>query len=288
MQHVLISIIRYLPLPLLHTIAWPMGWLLYLLHNKQRHIAEINLKLCFPEWSNKKQNKLVRQSMVETSKTILESLKLWQCSEKKILGYIRHIKGRELLDDKQHGIILIIPHLGNWEMVGFYCSSKMSMTSMYRQQKSAYLNRIMTEGRQRLGAHLVPATNKGVKYLLQALNKNELIAVLPDQNPSKGMQMFVPFFGITTNTPVLPVRLAQKTGATIILAYAERLPRGQGYNLNFEAVSDNLYNEDLAQATTAMNRELEDLIRKKPQQYWWGYSRFRQRPEGEAKLYRKD
>ena len=146
----------------------------------------------------------------------------------------------------------------------------------------------MTEGRERLGAHLVPATNKGVKYLLQALNNHELIAVLPDQNPSKGTNMFVPFFGVSTNTPVLPVRLAQKTNATIILAYAERLPWGRGYNLYFESVSDDLYNENLEHATTAMNKELENLIRKKPTQYWWGYSRFRQRPEGEAKLYKKD
>jgi KDO2-lipid IV(A) lauroyltransferase len=288
MQHILVFVIRYLPLPLLHLIAWPLGWLLYITHNKQRHIAEVNLQLCFPGWPEKKRHQLVRQSLVETAKTILESLKLWQCSEAKILGYIKNISGRELLDNKEHGIILIIPHLGNWEMVGLYCSGKMPMTSMYRQQKSAYLNRIMTEGRQRLGAHLVPATNKGVKHLLQALNKNELIAVLPDQNPSKGMQMFVPFFNVMTNTPVLPVRLAQKTGATIILAYAERLPRGQGYNLFFESVSDELCNENLELATKAMNKELEDLIREKPQQYWWGYSRFRQRPEGEAKLYNKD
>lgn len=288
MQHIFVFVIRYLPLPLLHLAAWPLGWFLYVLHNKQRHIAEVNLRLCFPGWPEQKRKRQVRQSLVETVKTILESLKLWQSSEKKVLGYIKNIHGQELLDNKEHGIILIIPHLGNWEMVGLYCSGKMPMTSMYRQQKSAYLNRIMTEGRQRLGAQLVPATNKGVKYLLQALNNKQLIAVLPDQNPSKGMQMFVPFFDITTNTPVLPVRLAQKTNATIILAYAERLPWGKGYNLFFEPVSDELYNQDLELATKAMNKELEDLIREKPQQYWWGYSRFRQRPKGEAKLYKKD
>ena len=130
MQQTLVYLIRLLPLPLLHLIAWPFGWLLYFTHNKQRHIAEVNLQLCFPKWPDNKRNQLVRQSLVETAKTILESLKLWQSLEQKILGYIKNIEGRELLDDKKHGTILIIPHLGNWEMVGLYCSSKMSMTSI--------------------------------------------------------------------------------------------------------------------------------------------------------------
>ena len=288
MRHLFVSIIKYLPLPLLHLLAWPFGWLLYFTHNKQRHIAEVNIQLCFPEWTESNKKHQVLRSLIETSKTFLESLKLWQSSEQKIFSYVKNVYGENLLENNEHGIILIIPHLGNWEMVGLYCSSKMPMTSMYRQQKSAYLNHIMTEGRERLGAQLVPATNKGVKYLLQALNNKGLIAMLPDQNPSKGMQMFVPFFGVSTNTPVLPVRLAQKTGSIIILAYAERLKFGGGFNIYFEAVSNELYNEDLEQAATAMNKELEDLIKIKPKQYWWGYSRFRQRPKGEAKLYKKD
>ena len=288
MQHIIVFIIGLLPLPLLHLIAWPVGWLLYLIRNKQRHIAKVNLRLCFPHWTENKRNKMVRQSLIETSKTVLESLKLWQSSKHKILGYVKQVNGSELLDDPVHGTILIIPHLGNWEMVGFYCSSNASMTSMYRQQKSAYLNKLMQQGRERLGAHLVPATNKGVKHLLQALHNNELIAILPDQNPSKGTGVFVPFFNVQTNTPTLPVRLAKKTNATIILAYAERLSWGRGYELHFEKVNDDLYDGDLEKAAAAMNRELENLISNKPQQYWWGYSRFRSRPEGEARLYKKD
>jgi KDO2-lipid IV(A) lauroyltransferase len=288
MQQLFVSFISFLPLPLLHLAAWPIGWLLYLTRNKQRHIAEVNLQLCFPDWPEQKRRQQVRQSLVETSKTILESFKLWRSSKNKILGYVKNVHGKELLTENENGTILIIPHLGNWEMVGFYCSNKAPMTSMYRQQKSAYLNKLMQEGRERLGAKLVPATTKGVKYLLQALHNNELVAVLPDQNPSKGTGVFVPFFNVQTNTPILPVRLAQKTNASIILAYAERLSWGRGYQVTFEKVSDDLYSDDIAQASTAMNKELEELIKQKPEQYWWGYSRFRQRPEGEDKLYKKD
>lgn len=291
MQKTFVYLIRLLPLPLLHLVAWPFGWLLYFTRNKQRHIAEVNLQLCFPQWSVMKRQRRVRRSLVETIKAFFESIKLWSAKSKNILKQVREVHGEQLLTDalqKNNGVLLITPHLGNWEIINLYCSSKYPITSMYRTQKSEFMDQLMRKGREQFGATLVPATQHGIRPQLQALKNNELVMILPDQNPSKGMEMFVPFFNIATNTPVLPVRLAQKTGATIILAYAERLKFGLGFNIYFEAVSETLYNADLEQAATAMNKELEDLIRKKPKQYWWGYSRFRQRPEGEAKLYKKD
>lgn len=291
MRHLFVSIIQYLPLPLLHLLAWPFGWLLYFTHNKQRHIAEVNLQLCFPSWSAIKRQRRVRCSLVETIKVFFESIKLWNARSKKILKLVKRVNGEQLLANalgKNNGVLLITPHLGNWEIINLYCSSKYPITSMYRTQKSEFMDQLMRQGREQFGATLVPATQQGIRPQLQALKNNELVMILPDQNPSKGTNMFVPFFGVSTNTPVLPVRLAQKTGASIILAYAERLKFGRGFNIYFESVSNELYNEDLEQATAAMNKELEDLIKVKPKQYWWGYSRFRQRPKGEAKLYKKD
>jgi KDO2-lipid IV(A) lauroyltransferase len=291
MQQILLIIIRHTPLALLYLLAWLIGQVLYLLHNKQRHIAEVNLALCFPDWSPQQRQELVRQSLVETSKTLLESLKLWSANSKKILRLVRQVEGEALLEQalaSNKGALLITPHLGNWEVVNLYCSARHPMTSMYRTQKSKFMDQLMRNGREQFGARLVPATRQGIRPQLEALHHNELVMILPDQNPSKGMQLFVPFFNVPTNTPVLPIRLAQKTGTSIILAYAERLPLGRGYRLVFEKVSDDLYHDDLETAVTAMNRELENLIRNKPQQYWWGYSRFRHRPEGEAKLYKKD
>ena len=290
MQYLFVSFISLLPLSLLHIIARPIGWLLYITHNKQRHIAEVNLQLCFSDWSANKRKKMVRQSLIETSKTLLESLKLWSCRSKQNLHLVRKVHNEELLTEalnNKNGVLLITPHLGNWEVVNLYCSNKHPLTSMYRTQKSAFMNQLMRKGREQFGAQLVPATQQGIRPQLAALKNNELVMILPDQNPSKGIPLFVPFFGIQTNTPVLPIRLTQKTNATIILAYAERLSWGRGYTLHFEKVDDALYNGNTEIAVTAMNKELENLIRKKPQQYWWGYSRFRSRPKGEAKLYKK-
>ena len=291
MQQTFVFLIRLLPLPILHLTAWPLGWLLYFTRNKQRHIAEVNLQLCFPEWSTAKRQRRVRRSLVETIKVFFESIKLWSAQSTNILRLVRNVSGEQLISDamkSNKGVLLITPHLGNWEVINLYCSSKYPITSMYRTQKSEFMDRMMRKGREQFGAILVPATQQGIRPQLEALKNNELVMILPDQNPSKGTNMFVPFFNILTNTPVLPVRLAQKTGATIILAYAERLSWGRGFNIYFETVSDELHNEDLEQAATAMNMELEDLIKQKPKQYWWGYSRFRHRPKGEAKLYKKD
>jgi KDO2-lipid IV(A) lauroyltransferase len=146
----------------------------------------------------------------------------------------------------------------------------------------------MHVGRQRLGTTALPATAQGVRGLLKALKQNGLVIILPDQNPGKGTGIFVPFFGIAANTPVLPARLANKTHATVISAYAERLPLGKGYHIHFAPMSADIEQNDTQLATTSMNADLERLVRGNPEQYWWGYSRFRHRPAGEPRLYQKD
>jgi KDO2-lipid IV(A) lauroyltransferase len=280
-----------LPLPILYFLAWPIGLLAYFLKNNQRHICEVNLQLCFPQWSSRQRQAICRRNMVETVKNLFESLKLWQAKDQKILGLVRQVSNDHLLIEAlqaNKGVILIIPHLGNWEVVNLYCSSRFSVTGLYRPQKSPGLDKLMREGRQRFGTKALPATGQGVRGLLKALKQNGLVIILPDQNPGKGTGIFAPFFGIAANTPVLPARLAHKTHAAVISAYAERLPLGKGYHIHFGPMSADIDQVDTVLATTSMNADLEQLVRKKPEQYWWGYSRFRRRPAGEPRLYQKD
>lgn len=280
-----------LPLRFLHCLAWPIGSLLYVVGNNQRHITEVNLALCYPEWSKRRRRYMCWRSMVETSKNVLDSLKVWSAKDKRILKLIKSVSNDSLLEDafaKKKGIILIIPHLGNWELVNIYCSSLMPVTGLYRPQKSKWLDQLMNQGRELFGTKALPATTQGVRGLLKALKNNGLIIILPDQNPGKGTGVFAPFFNISTNTPVLPVRMAQKTGAVIISAYARRLRYGAGYHIQFDSTNLLMSDEDINVAASAMNADIEALVRRHPEQYWWGYSRFRHRPAGEAPLYDKD
>jgi KDO2-lipid IV(A) lauroyltransferase len=97
--------------------------------------------------------------------------------------------------------------------------------------------------------------------------------MLPDQVPGKGEGAWLPFFGRPAYTMTLAARLAE-TGATVLLAYGERLHYGAGFHLKLFALSAPLEG-DLMQRAAQLNRELEALIRQCPEQYLWGYNRYK-------------
>jgi KDO2-lipid IV(A) lauroyltransferase len=125
----------------------------------------------------------------------------------------------------------------------------------------------------------------GVRALYQALDRGELVGMLPDQEPGAGNGVFAPLFGIQANSMVLLSRLAIKTGAPVIFAYAERLSHGRGYHLHFLPAPPAINQAPLEHSVAIMNEMVETLIRQKPQQYQWGYKRFRTRPAGESAIY---
>jgi len=73
----------------------------------------------------------------------------------------------------------------------------------------------------------------------------------------------------------LSVRLAQQTGATVLMAWGERLSWGRGYRVHVQPLLAVLP-ADSAQAAGVINQAMEDLIRSCPQQYLWGYARYKQ------------
>lgn len=288
MRAFLLKLLACLPLWLLHGLGWLSGQLLWILQARPARIARRNLAVCLPQLDQRTHTQLARRSLVETARTLLESFTLWLGPAPRVHQLVREVRGeaqlRRALDSGQ-GILLLVPHLGNWEMIGLYCSRHYPMTSLYRTQRSPWLDRLILRGRQRFGAELVTTTTRGVRAAVRALKHNRILGILPDQNPGAGAGVVVPFFGIRTSTPVLPARLAHQHRSPVLCAWAERLPRARGFVIHFEALDEAIAGADPEQAATAMNRELERIIRQKPEQYWWSHPRFRYRPEGEPPIY---
>jgi len=285
---ILLKLTALLPLPVAHAIGTLLGWLFYLIPNKRRRITLRNLELCFPDMPLAQRLRLTRRSLIETGKGALEKPILLFCARKRLLRLVRNSSGHEHLTHaiaSTRGIIICTPHLGDWELIGLYCSTLRPMTNLYRPQRSSEADSLIRQGRQRLGANLVPTDVNGVRALYRALAKGEMIGVLPDQNPGKGTGVFVPFFGISTNTMVLLPRLAHKYKPAVFYSYAERLSWGRGFRLHFVPASEELASADLLTAATSLNHGLEQEICKMPEQYWWSYQRFRRRPDGEPPLY---
>ncbi len=257
-----------LPLPLLHNLGALAGWLAWLLsatyrRNFSRHIEQAGM------------TQAKAAAIAEAGKALLELPKIWLRPQDEVIGRVVRVTGWELVEAAWaagRGILFLTPHLGCFEITAQYYAARKPMTVLYRRPKQDWLAPLIEEGR---GANLklAPADLSGVRRLLKALKSGEAVGMLPDQVPGKGEGAWLPFFGRPAYTMTLAARLAE-TGATVLLAYAERLHYGAGYHLKLFALSAPLEG-DLMQRAAQVNRELEALVRQCPQQYLWGYNRYK-------------
>lgn len=283
----LLSLFAALPLRWNRRIGGLLGWILAYTPNRQRAYSEINLKLCLPELSDRERRHLLRASLIETGKTAVEAGPIWLWPAERLRGLLGEAQGVEAVDAAVRGgrgVIMATPHLGCWEMAGQYCAARWGITSLYRPPRLAALDDLIRQGRERLGAQLVPTDARGVRQLYETLAQGRMIGILPDQDPGRG-GVFAPFFGIPANSMVLIGRLARKTGAPVFFCFSERLPGASGYRMHFFPAPAGIDDTDPVVAASAMNRGIETCVRACPEQYQWSYRRFRNRPPGEARIY---
>jgi Kdo2-lipid IVA lauroyltransferase/acyltransferase len=267
----LLRLVARLPLPLLHALGAGLGWIVYFGSPRYRRDFKRNLDI-----AGLRDFRLRRAAVAETGKGALEVPAVWLRPLDQVARLVIEVKGWEYFDEaakRGKGVMVVTPHIGCWEMVGQYVASRMPITVMYRTPKIRALEPLMRIGRSR-GAAMksIPADLRGVRAMLKALKRGEAIGLLPDQVPGIGEGEWVELFGRPAYTMTLVGRIAEQTGAPVLLCCAERLPRGRGYRFVAEPM---LAPRPPESAVRALNRSLERLIRRHPEQYLWGYNRYK-------------
>lgn len=277
----------WLSLPQAHRVGTVLGVLLMALPTALKSTARRNISLCFNNLNEEQREALLRAHFVEFGKSICEVPVLWKSAPEVFKTVAKEVVGLSEFTravEQGKGIVIAAPHLGAWEFVGYYLSVHAPMTILYRPPQLRALDEPLRRARGRFGAHLVPTDKRGVRALLDALQRGEMVGILPDQDPGHDNGVFVPFFGVTANTMTLLTRLAMRTEAAVFVTFAERLPNAQGYRMHFKPV-DFTVQGGVEQGVAALNHALEDAIRVVPEQYLWTYKRFKTRPPGERSLY---
>lgn len=281
----LVYLLARLPMSVLHRLGAGVGWLIALIPNRQRRNALINIALYAPQRPASELIRARNRSLRELGKTLFETALLWMRTPDTAVGLIREVRGGELLKRRPgRGLIVLSPHLGAWELAGLYLSTQGPTTIFYKPQR--LLDGLIVDARRRAGATLAPTTARGIRVLLNALERGEYAGILPDQEPreDKGA-VYAPLFGIPAYTMLLVNRLARRSGAPVIFMIAERLPRAQGFRIHCLEAPDGIDSDDDVEAAAAMNRGIEHCIAICPDQYLWSYRRFRRRPSGGRKVY---
>lgn len=261
-----------LPLWLLHGLGAAMGWLILALSPTYRRRFVANAAQAGYSFAQ------VKAAAGHAGRMVFEMPRIWlgqlpdcdivngECAEK------AYARGR--------GIVFLTPHLGCFEMSVQAAAKRWSaengdITVLYRPARQGWLAQILETARNRPGVQAVPTTLSGVRQMIKALRQGAAVGLLPDQVPPQRQGIWSPFFGRDAYTMTLAARLVLQTGATVILARCERKSWGRGYTLYLEEMP--VPESPTLEATVSqINAAMEATIRQCPQQYLWGYGRYKQ------------
>ncbi len=278
----MLRVTALLPLRQAHALAVPLAAAVWNLSADARRITLRNLALCFPQMSQTEREQLARESILETAKFACELGRVWVRPVEEVLESVVEVTGQDVLEQALHrgkGVIVLAPHIGNWELCGLHLDRQAATTYLYRPPKLTGFETAMVAYRARAGAQLAPTTRKGIAMLVKALERGEIVGILPDQEPALDSGVFAPFFGVPALTMTLVSRLAARTDAALVVMYAQRLPEGRGFAIRIAPVGSALADPDAEIAAAALNEVVERCVREVPGQYQWEYRRFKHQPD---------
>jgi len=267
---ILLALVAGLPLWLLHRLGTVLGWAMYGISPTYRRNLRANLALAGIDDA-----RVRRAAIAHAGQLLAETPALWLRPQAEVVALVREVHGIDAAFAARaqgKALLFLTPHMGCFEIAAQYAAQRIPMTVLYRAPKVAWLDPLMREGRSRGNVRLAPADFRGVRDVLAALKRREAAGFLPDQVPGKGEGVWEPYFGKLAYTATLAPKLARREDVACFLAYARRLPRGQGYSLTLRPLPPALPGESDARH---INRALEELVRECPEQYLWGYNRYK-------------
>ena len=276
-----------LPWPLLRALADGVAALSIAVNAREARVARRNLELIRPDLDGAAREMLMRDILRTTARQAFETLRLWTRPASRNLAEIAEVHGEARFDAallEPRGLLVAAPHMGNWELLNQWLAMKTPLAILYRPPESAIGEAFLRRVRANAGGDVeqVRAEAAGVRTLLKRLQKGGVVGILPDQQPKAGEGEFAPFFGKPALTMTLLGRLAQRSGAQVLLCWCERIPGTSPprFALHVEAAPEGVADADPQRAVAALNAGVEAIARRDFAQYQWTYKRYTLRPPG--------
>ena len=280
-----IWMLHFLPLALLAPVGHGFGRLLYVVAGDRRRVVLINLRLCFPEWSEAERRSLARRHFQAFGRAVLERGILWWAAKERILRIVR-IEGLEHWQAvAERPVIWLAPHFVGLDMGGTRLAAEYRAASMFSRQKDPVLDAILYHGRTRFVMPRLVSRQEGLRPLVRVMREGLPFYYLPDMDFGARDSVFVPFFGVPTATITGLSRIARVAGAAVVPVITRQLPGGRGYVLQFFPAWENFPTDDLEADARRMNAFIEERVLEMPEQYHWLHKRFKTRPPGAERVY---
>lgn len=281
----LLRLFSYLPYRIQMGLGRMLGRMLLHLSTKRRKIAETNLHLCFPDWTEQERQEILKKHFESLGMCLFEFGITWWWSDKRFQP-LATIEGLENLHDalkKNKGVILLAGHFTTLEIISRVLKLHADFHPMYRKNNNPLIDHIITSGRVRHTGKAIP--HDDLRSMIRSLRSNMPVLYIPDQNFGRKHSIFVPFFGIQTATVPATSRLAAIDNTPVLPIIQQRLPDNQGYHLVIEKEMENFPSDNPELDTIRINQIFEQQVRNNPVDYLWVHRRFKTRPPGEGPIY---
>ena len=280
----LLRLLAPLPLPWVRALGRLLGNVLYVLVPSRRRIVDVNLRLCFPHWSDAERRRVARETFVHVAQSFLDRAWLWHADpevvRRRVLltGALRELAGSE-------ATIVFAPHFVGLDagVTGLTQQVQRQFTGIYTKQSNPAVDAWVLKGRHRFGGAKPLGREAGVRVFVSSLRKGEVMYLLPDMNFGPEESIFVPFYGVPAATVPSLSRFAKLGKAKVVPVVTRLTPTG--YEVRVLEAWAGFPTDDVVADTALMNERLQGYIDEMPSQYYWVHKRFKTRPPGEPGVY---
>jgi KDO2-lipid IV(A) lauroyltransferase len=276
--------LAHLPLTWVRALGHGLGVFLYFVVWPRRKVVDVNLRLCFPQWSDAQRRRVRREVFIYVAQSWLDRGWLWHAEPDVVrrrlvlTGAVRELAGNE-------PTIVFAPHFAGLDAGVTALTQQLPrrFVGIYTRQSNPIVDAWVLKGRHRFGGARPMSRNDGVRDLIAALRAGDVMYLLPDMNFGPEESIFVPFYGVPAATVPSLSRFARLARAKVV-PVVTRMTR-TGYEVRVLDAWAGFPTRDVEADTALMNERLQGYIDQMPAQYYWVHKRFKTRPLGQPKVY---
>ncbi len=288
-----IGLLAAVPLWLALRIGEAVAFVAYVVARPLRRVGMLNLAIAFPEKSTWERRRILRRSMLNLGRMGAELAHLPRFSAAELHDRVRFADERwweEAIGwERPSGVLVLSGHFGNWELlVAAHGMRGHPVNMVHRAIANPLVDRWLNHLRARAGTRLI-RKKTAAREVLRALRERELLVLPFDQNSTRGIGVFVDFFGVPASTNAGIARIALRADAAIVPAFIVREGRQARHVVHVlpimypEPTGD--FQADVLRLTAQCSQVFEDMVRRHPEQWLWVHKRWKTRPLGSPKLY---
>jgi len=246
-------------------------------------------------------DEFARRNLQATVKLLPETALCWRGPPEAWRRLIDDVHGAEALavltaarnnqndrssSDRNDRVLLLSPHLGNWELLNMYLGSEFGLTVLYDPPKIQALEPLIRGARERAKGTLLPIGAAGLREMVQRLRRGWVVGLLPDQVPRTESGVLADFFGKQALTINLVHRLVSRHQPRVFMVCALRKANGR-FDVHFDELTEKLTGASETESAAALNAAVERRVIAAPEQYQWSYKRFKRVSLDRPNIYRE-